>query len=455
MDFNDDEFAMEFMKNLEKIEKNKDDLQESDVRIHEIVQKMSVKQVEEIPEPTNYVISTRSAMCQMSESTISLHLGKLITFFARKIFDNFFDKTKKYPIQGIKTHNLEIRYDEGFIKKYRRPYIKYDKKLINPTVKADCDELLETLIQAELAIYQKQGRQKNKDENDHFYNCCSVYVKAGKNYKIVNVKLFNNGKITLTGSKEEIDGVKSCMVFLEEMKRCKDIFINMAQEKIDELNIQKFETTMINSDFNLRFKLDLNILLTCIHTHEQDVFVKKPEKYRGLIIGYFYNKSKGEHQDGKCNCETRCKGKGLGDGPGDCKKVTIAVFKTGKTIITGGRSTEQIDLAYKFFNDMVRRYYSQIMKVSIIDLIEEEEQMRNDMDFDTFDQFIEEEEKKIEEVKKIKKKVKKIPKEKKSEEEEVVVEKPVRYKKISPSILQIKKEETLIQLEEELTPLEG
>lgn len=92
---------------------------------------------------------------------------------------------------------------------------------------------------------------------------------------------------------------------------------------------------------------------------------------------------------------------------------------------------------------MIKRYYSQIMKVSIVDLIEEDEQIRNDMDFDNFDRYIEEEEKKIEEVEKIKKKVKKLPKKKDDEK----VEKPVRYKKITPSILTIKKEDQMIDLE--------
>ena len=40
---------------------------------------------------------------------------------------------------------------------------------------------------------------------------------------------------------------------------------------------------------------------------------------------------------GICKCDCNCNGKGEGLGIGDCKRVTIAVFNSGKIIITGGK----------------------------------------------------------------------------------------------------------------------
>ena len=51
--------------------------------------------------------------------------------------------------------------------------------------------------------------------------------------------------------------------------------------------------------------------------------------------------------------ETHDNGKGSGCGDGQCKKVTIAVFKSGKVIITGGRNKEQINESYRFITNFI------------------------------------------------------------------------------------------------------
>jgi TATA-box binding protein (TBP) (component of TFIID and TFIIIB) len=49
-----------------------------------------------------------------------------------------------------------------------------------------------------------------------------------------------------------------------------------------------------------------------------------------------------------------CTGKGNGCGDGDCKKVTIAVFKSGKVIITGGQNKDQIIESYRFITNFIQ-----------------------------------------------------------------------------------------------------
>ena len=57
---------------------------------------------------------------------------------------------------------------------------------------------------------------------------------------------------------------------------------------------------------------------------------------------------------GICECENMCNGKGDGYGDGGCKKVTIAVFKSGKVIITGGQNQEQIIESYRFITNFIQ-----------------------------------------------------------------------------------------------------
>ena len=391
--FDESELEKAFFANLETI-KSQGNCHEEDDIIMKVVNKMDSMTEEDIPEPTEVSVSTQSAMCKMSEGPIRIHLGKLVSYFSKNILDSYFDGKKKYPIQGLTADEWIIRYDEAFIAKHKRPYIKFHDELVNPYVKEDCYAVLDKLMESEKRLQEKQGRQKEKKDGEHFYNSCSVIVKPNKHSKCINIKFFNNGRITLTGSKEGDDGLNACQAFLEEMKKEKSIFMDMDDDEIQELSIREYEVTMINSGFCLNFKVDLNTFLSNIQRDHPTIFTKfNPEKYRGLIIGYYWNQEKGKNQDGLCRCgEERCKGKGKGTKLGECKKVTISVFKSGETIITGGRSMEQIRKAHKFFLDLIRQYFKTIMKVSVMDYMEKP---NDEIDFDEMEKYIQEEEKKI------------------------------------------------------------
>lgn len=358
-----------------------------------------------MPEPTQITVSTRSAKCKIGNGKLQIHLGKMISYLSQQVFNSFFEKNRDYLIQGLIADDLIIHYDDSFIKKYKRPYVKFNETLVNPYVQESCNELVERLVEKEKAILEKQGRQKEKRENDHFYNSCSVIVKGGRDMKCVNIKLFNNGNITLTGSKEGDDGLMACNVFLNELKKEPSIFIGMSEEDIGALEIMNYDVTMINSGFSLNFKVDLNVLLANVQRDYPAVFTKyNPDKYRGLIFGFFWNEKKGEMQNGMCQCEKACKGKG--GITGECKKVTISVFKSGETIITGARTMEQIHKAHEFLMSLINRYFTDIMKMSIVDYIEQEEDQKM---MERMEKFMMKENEKIEKMEK-QKKMKKLKK---------------------------------------------
>ena len=93
-------------------------------------------------------------------------------------------------------------------------------------------------------------------------------------------------------------------------------------------------------------------------------------------MGFFWNQDK-KHQDGCCNCKVKCTGKKKKTKNGDanqCKKITISIFKSGSVIITGGYLKEQIDDAYRFINNLFKEHYHKIIKLSILDFIDEDEE---------------------------------------------------------------------------------
>ena len=345
---------------------------EMDLKIMNFINMVNSKDNSQIPEPTYFTISTQSAMCSMGDAK-DLNLSEIVVFIATNIITNIiFKNDVNYLIRGIVVDNLIIRFDESHLKKHKKPLIKYMGNLIDPNNSEECMFMLSNIGLLGNNSLKKHGRQKKKKDNEFFYNSCSIIVKADLNTKCVNIKLFNNGRITLTGSKYELDGYNSAIVLLEELKKDKLIFLNIDEKDIDKIKITNYKITMINSDFNTKFKIDLLKLLQILNIKEPELFTKfNPEKYRGLIIGFNWNTSK-NIQDGKCLCNCKCNGKGQGFGEGGCKKVTISIFKSGSIIITGGRTIEQIDSAYNKINSFLKENYSDIIKMSILDFIDDD-----------------------------------------------------------------------------------
>ena len=57
---------------------------------------------------------------------------------------------------------------------------------------------------------------------------------------------------------------------------------------------------------------------------------------------------------------------GNGEAIGDCKRITISPFQTGRIIITGARSLEQIEEAYRFMNEIFIKHATDIIRVSVV-----------------------------------------------------------------------------------------
>ena len=360
-------------KSIFDIENNSGEYEELDMKIINFIKMANDKSSYKKPDPTYFTISTQSAMCYI-QNIYGLDLSKLIAYISRNIIQNvILDKREDYMIKGIVIDNLIIRYDDTYIKKYKKPYIKYMGQNIDIESRKDIENIMENLSIVENESLKKQGKTTKKKENEHFYNSCSIIIKSAVNEKCVNVKLFNNGKITMTGAKKEMDGYNACCILLDEIKKDTSLFLEFEKIDFSNIKIAGYQITMINSDFNTNFKIDLLSLLNILNSNDTSLFTKfNPEKYRGLIIGFYWNTHK-EKQDGKCMCKNKCKGKGNGNGDGNCKKITISTFKSGSIIITGGRLVKQVEDAYAFINELLTDHYSEIIKLSILDFIENEE----------------------------------------------------------------------------------
>ena len=145
--------------------------------------------------------------------------------------------------------------------------------------------------------YSKKLDKKPRKQKKRvtFYNQSTIHIYH--NDKIVNVKLFNNGKVQMTGLKYEKQGI-------EVLNIVKDIFMREYDlEFLDKksLKIENYDIVLINSDFDIKYSVNREIL-------HREIINKglyssyEPCMYPGVNIKYYFNNN--NDKCGICKCIT-------------------------------------------------------------------------------------------------------------------------------------------------------
>jgi TATA-box binding protein (TBP) (component of TFIID and TFIIIB) len=203
----------------------------------------------------------------------------------------------------------------------------------------------------------------------NFYNQITFLVQTEKNERPVNIKIFSNGSISMTGCKQEMDGFWALKGLVEDMRPVVDIFYQPEdQQKLDVID---YGITLINSDFSIGHKIDRAQLYKMV-IEEYGLFATyEPTIYPGVKVTYMWNSTKEEQKEtGLCTCAVKCllknrkKEKGI-----MCKKITIAIFQSGKIIITGSNTMQQTDDAYRFIVGILEENSPRLIRFSVNDII--------------------------------------------------------------------------------------
>ena len=190
---------------------------------------------------------------------------------------------------------------------------------------------------------QRKSRTPKKQKS--FFNQVTLHVTCEKS---VNVKLFNNGKIQMTGLKYETHGDKVLSLLIPELLKTD----STSESKIlshNQIETKPFDTVMINSDFSLGYRVKRDVIHRVIVEHGM-YSSYEPCIYPGVNIKYYFNQSTNH---GICQCSQMCSGKGCGLGDGQCKRITILIFMSGEVIITGARCREQLDITHRFISKFI------------------------------------------------------------------------------------------------------
>ena len=209
-----------------------------------------------------------------------------------------------------------------------------------------------------------EDRQKQIEEIEEKYqNNKKMYMNTfDKNMKYRD--------LIIEKKREEIEKIINISKVLRELllfygNNDDEIFVESI-ENFSRIKIGEIKTVLINSDFNVNFKIKRNILHSILKDKYNIVSRYEPGIYPGVNNKYYWNNLNiGTENEGRCKCTSECTGKGDGNGNGDCKKITIAAFQSGSIIITGAKQIEHIEHAYNFINKVIKDNYDLICKIDV------------------------------------------------------------------------------------------
>ncbi len=167
-------------------------------------------------------------------------------------------------------------------------------------------------------------------------------------FKQVNIKLFANGGIQMTGVMSEEFALETIEWLLRLIK-------TLPQSPFtDQPNIERLSTQLINTDYKIDKFINQESLHQILITEYNLFSMLEKTIYQGINTKFFYNSN---NKNGVCCCTNFCKGQGNGEGDGQCKRITISIFRTGRIIVTGARQIEQIHVAYDFLNKIFDKHH--------------------------------------------------------------------------------------------------
>jgi TATA-box binding protein (TBP) (component of TFIID and TFIIIB) len=208
-------------------------------------------------------------------------------------------------------------------------------------------------------------QKPDKESKTFFYNQATLVIRrevAPLQWKEINVKLFRNGGIQMTGVRSEQMSLNAITWLVQHIQETCPGRVFETPPRIHKMQIQ-----LVNTDFSIGAKIRRDALYKVISEKYRLTVSYEPSIYQGVKTKYFYNVHRpASCPPGLCPCEKLCKGTGDGSALGECKKITISPFQTGQVIITGARTMEQIEEAYEFMKKLFHDHADEVLRKNYI-----------------------------------------------------------------------------------------
>jgi len=244
----------------------------------------------------------------------------------------------------ISTMTITCEFNVSFMLENINAYIDLNIDIIQSVSYGPNSQIERSLIPKKV----KQTRKKNNSKSKQFYNQVTFKIKPNKDGKPINMKIFRNGAIQMTGCRSLEDCYDVLQNMCNELSKVKaiidtsnlnSIILKPFIDKAENLNLDKikeFKVCMINSGFNIGFSMD-RIELNKVLQDEKLNSSFQQDGHASVDIKYMYKN----------------------------KTISIFIFEQGSIIITGANSCEHILEAYKMIVVKLFDNYRKIKKVDI------------------------------------------------------------------------------------------
>lgn len=175
-----------------------------------------------------------------------------------------------------------------------------------------------------------------------------------------NIKIFHNGNLQMTGIKRVEDGEALVSRIVEDIRACGSSVCTDPSA----LASREFIVRMINANFEAPTCVSRVRLFEVLRSETSLQIMFEANNYQALKLHYYFNASN-PGQNGCCSCNaevgsTLCEGKGKGMDKWDCKRVTLAVFETGRMLISGATTMAHVNHLYAFVSALYGRHATRI-----------------------------------------------------------------------------------------------
>ncbi len=219
---------------------------------------------------------------------------------------------------------------------------------------------------------KKKNKRSNKKPQKNFYNQASMYIELNeKNGKRVNVKVFKNGAIQMTGCKTVDDFINAMDILCKELCKRKAVYDKTSvkiikkefvtnPENISSLKIHNFKILMEQPKNDGVLKMH-NFKIRMINSNFKSGFMISRETMYGIL----------RKANIRCTfepCIHACVNIKHNYKNGEI--VSIFVFESGSIIITGAKTKKQIIESYNFITKILYENFDNIVKNNIDDFLE-------------------------------------------------------------------------------------
>jgi TATA-box binding protein (TBP) (component of TFIID and TFIIIB) len=289
---------------------------------------------------------------RISTMVVTAHIGTTINLL--KLLEIFHEKAIPLTWPG-----------EGFLKVEYKP-ILHLKEGATPQEEQKAKQKAKAQEKIVIGTCSRDELTKRKKSKNIFFNqstlvvrrCYSKAANGDSLFKEVNIKLFKNGGIQMTGIPSDTFAQETLSWLAKELSGFSQPVLD-GPAKPHRYNIQ-----LINSDYQVNGNINREKLHEILVNTYSLFSSFESTIYQGCDTKYFYNEAApADSVEGCCPCgENLCAGNGDGTAIGKCKEITISPFHTGSVIITGARRMEQINKAYVFINKILVKHSAEIIK---------------------------------------------------------------------------------------------